>query len=102
MALACDVRLAKQGAGRIGLPEVNLGVLPGLGGTQRLAKGVGKALAVEMMGKGETFSFDRGKELGIINELFPRLGLREGEAAYAQQFRPARTDARAVECGYRA
>src|SRR5207302_210089 len=45
MALACDVRLAKQGAGRIGLPEVNLGVLPGLGGTQRLAKVVGKAPA---------------------------------------------------------
>src|ERR1041384_96753 len=48
MALACDVRLAKQGAGRIGLPEVNLGVLPGLGGTQRLAKVVGKARASEM------------------------------------------------------
>src|SRR5256714_1577333 len=68
MALACDVRLAKQGAGRIGLPEVNLGVLPGLGGTQRLAKVVGKALAIEMMAKGGTFLFDRGKELGLIDE----------------------------------
>ena len=96
MALACDVRLAKQGAGRIGLPEVNLGVLPGLGGTQRLAKVVGKALAIEMMAKGETFSFDRGKELGLINELFPAVGFREGVALYAQQFCPPHKAARAV------
>src|SRR5439155_4491278 len=84
MALACDVRLAKQGAGRIGLPEVNLGVLPGLGGTQRLAKGVGKALAIEMMAKGETFSFERGKELGLVNEIFPADGFREQVMLYAQ------------------
>src|SRR5438552_11145693 len=88
MALACDVRLAKQGAGRIGLPEVNLGVLPGLGGTQRLAKVVGKALAIEMMAKGETFSVDRGKELGLVNEILPAQGFRETVALYAQQFCP--------------
>src|SRR5206468_6160176 len=96
MALACDVRLAKQGAGRIGLPEVNLGVLPGLGGTQRLAKVVGKAPAIEMMAKGETFSVDRGKELGLVNEIFPAQGFREAVALYAQQFCPPHKAARAV------
>ena len=96
MALACDVRLAKQGAGRIGLPEVNLGVLPGLGGTQRLAKVVGKAPAIEMMAKGETFSVDRGKELGLVNEILPAQGFRETVALYAQQFCPPHKAARAV------
>src|SRR5204862_6264374 len=85
MALACDVRLAKQGAGRIGLPEVNLGVLPGLGGTQRLAKVVGKAPAIEMMAKGETFSVDGGKEFVIINVIFLAQGFRVAVGLYVQQ-----------------
>src|SRR5947208_5437889 len=71
IAMACDLRLAKENAGKVGLPEVNLGVLPGTGGTQRLARIVGKARAIEMMVKGETFSFDKAKELGPVNEVFP-------------------------------
>src|SRR5213080_4426960 len=71
LALACDVRLAKRDGGRIGLPEVNLGVLPGLGGTQRVAKIVGNSRAIEMMARGETLSFEAGKELGLVNEIFP-------------------------------
>ncbi len=70
IAMACDIRLAKENAGKIGLPEVNLGVLPGTGGTQRLARLVGKARAIELMAKGELFSFDRAKELGVVNEIF--------------------------------
>jgi enoyl-CoA hydratase/carnithine racemase len=96
MALACDVRVARENAGRIGLPEVNLGVLPGLGGTQRLAKVVGKSLAIELMAKGETFSFERGKELGLINEIFPADGFSEQVTLYAQQFCPPHKAARAV------
>jgi enoyl-CoA hydratase len=96
MALACDVRLAKAGAGRIGLPEVNLGVLPGLGGTQRLSKIVGKPHAIELMAKGETFSFERGKELGLVNEIFPADTFSEQVALYARQFCPPHKAARAV------
>src|SRR5512143_601526 len=56
VALAADLRIAKKDAGRIGLPEVLLGVLPGTGGTQRLSRLIGKSKAIELMAKGETFS----------------------------------------------
>src|SRR5271167_2156932 len=46
IALACDIRIAKKEGGKIGLPEVNLGVLPGTGGTQRFARAVGRARSV--------------------------------------------------------
>jgi enoyl-CoA hydratase/carnithine racemase len=49
VALACDLRVARKGSGRCGLPEVTLGVLPGTGGTQRLARTLGKAKAIELM-----------------------------------------------------
>ena len=71
IAMACDIRLAKENAGKIGLPEVNLGVLPGTGGTQRMARILGKSLSIELMVKGELFSFDRAKEIGLVNEIFP-------------------------------
>jgi enoyl-CoA hydratase len=96
IAMACDMRLAKENAGKIGLPEVNLGVLPGTGGTQRLARLVGKSLAIEMMVKGETFSFDRAKELGMVNEIFPAPGYWEQVLLYARQFCPPAKASKAV------
>ena len=58
IAMAADIRIAKKNAGKIGLPEVSLGVLPGTGGTQRLARLVGKSRSIEMMTTGATFSFE--------------------------------------------
>src|SRR6266581_936307 len=89
-------RLAKENAGKIGLPEVNLGVLPGTGGTQRLARIVGKTRAIEMMVKGETFSFDKAKELGLINEVFPADDYWEQVMLYAKQFCPPHKASKAV------
>src|ERR1700734_3158191 len=65
VALAADLRDARKGAGKMGLPEVNFGVLPGTGGTQRLSRVLGKSKAIELMAKGETFDFDRAAELGL-------------------------------------
>src|SRR6266550_3223662 len=91
-----DIRLAKENAGKIGLPEVNLGVLPGTGGTQRLARIVGKARAIEMMVKGETFSFDKAKELGLVNEVFPADDFWDQAMLYAKQFTPPHKASKAV------
>jgi enoyl-CoA hydratase/carnithine racemase len=70
VAMAADVRVARKGAGKMGLPEVSLGVLPGTGGTQRLVRIVGKSRAIELMATGELFSFERGHELGLINHIY--------------------------------
>ncbi|MDX6385025.1 MAG: enoyl-CoA hydratase [Blastocatellia bacterium] len=69
VAMAADIRIARRSAGKMGLPEVSLGVLPGTGGTQRLARAVGKSRAIELMATGELFSFEVGRELGLINRL---------------------------------
>jgi enoyl-CoA hydratase len=70
VAMAADLRIAHKGAGKMGLPEVSLGVLPGTGGTQRLVRIVGKSKAIELMATGQLFDFDHGFELGLINQLF--------------------------------
>src|SRR5205807_2914931 len=69
IALACDIRIAKQEGGKIGLPEVSLGVLPGTGGTQRLARIVGKSKAIELMALGQLFDFEEGEALGLVNQI---------------------------------
>src|SRR5260370_1001435 len=96
IAMACDLRVARENAGKIGLPEVNLGVLPGTGGTQRLARIVGKSLAIELMVKGETFSFERAQELGLVNEVFPAGAFWEQVLLYAKQFCPPHKASKAV------
>ena len=70
VALAADIRIARKDAGKLGLPEVSLGVLPGTGGTQRLVRLVGKSKAIELMATGQLFDFESGLELGILNQVF--------------------------------
>ena len=70
IALACDLRIAHAGAFRIGFPEVNLGVLPGTGGTQRLVRLVGKSRAIELMCEGANVPFDEASSLGLVNKLW--------------------------------
>ena len=67
IALAADLRVARKGSGKCGLPEVNLGVLPGTGGTQRLARIVGASKAIELMATGETFGYDEAEELRLVD-----------------------------------
>ena len=89
VALAADLRIARKGAGKMGLPEVSLGVLPGTGGTQRLVRLVGKSRAIELMATGELFSFERGLELGIINSIIEAEtadNFRDEILTYARQF----------------
>lgn len=71
IALAADIRIARQGSGKVGLPEVSLGVLPGTGGTQRLARLLGKSKAIEVMVEGNLFDFEQARDLGIINYVWP-------------------------------
>ena len=67
VALACDLRVARAGRGKLGLPEVALGVLPGTGGTQRLARVLGKARSIELMATGELLDTARAEQLGLVN-----------------------------------
>ena len=96
IAMAADIRLGCQGKSQIGLPEVNLGVLPGTGGTQRLARLVGKNKAIELMTTGRTFGFDEAKELGLVNEVFPAESFWDDVVEYARQFCPPNKAAKAV------
>src|SRR5205823_4695214 len=96
IAMAADIRIARKDSGKIGLPEVNLGVLPGTGGTQRLSRIVGKSRAIELMVTGNTFTFEEAKEYGIVNDIFDRENFMENVLDYARQFCPPNKAAKAV------
>jgi enoyl-CoA hydratase len=88
VALACDIRIARKEGGKIGLPEVNLGVLPGTGGTQRFSRVIGRAMALELMARGQTFSFEEALEMGLIHYIYNRETFWDEVMAYAKQFCP--------------
>ena len=69
VAMAADLRIARKGAGKVGLPEVTLGVLPGTGGTQRLTRLIGKSKAIELMATGSNMEMDEAVQLGIVNRV---------------------------------
>ncbi len=88
VALACDIRIARKDAGKIGLPEVNLGVLPGTGGTQRLSRVIGRARAFELMAIGKTFGFDEALQIGLIHHIYDSGTFWDDILSYARQFCP--------------
>ena len=99
VAMAADIRIARKDAGKIGLPEVSLGVLPGTGGTQRLVRMVGKSKAIELMVTGQLITFERAEELGIVSQVFEAETLEEFAKMiheYALQFTTPKKAAMAV------
>ncbi len=88
VAMAADLRVTRKDAGKFGLPEVALGVLPGTGGTQRLARALGKSKAMELMVTGKTFGADEAHRLGLVHEVFDVSADDFAAKAmeYAQQF----------------
>jgi enoyl-CoA hydratase len=101
VAMAADIRIAKRNAGKIGLPEVALGVLPGTGGTQRLARLIGKARAIELMATGRLMTMDDALAMGIVTEAWGDEELQGRSFAdavldYARQFTPPHKASRAV------
>ncbi len=96
IALACDIRIARKGAGKIGLPEMNLGVLPGTGGTQRMARALPKNKAIELMAEARLMEFEEALDLGLINYIYDAEGYWERVMAYAHSFCPPNKAAKAV------
>ncbi|HVS21129.1 MAG TPA: enoyl-CoA hydratase-related protein [Pyrinomonadaceae bacterium] len=99
VAMAADIRVAHRNAGKMGLPEVSLGVLPGTGGTQRLARIVGKSTAIELIATGELFDFEKGQKLGLVNQIHDADSsekFMDQVMNYARQFTTPNKAARAV------
>ena len=99
IAMACDMRVARAGGSRVGLPEINLGVLPGTGGTQRLSRLVGKSRSIEMMITGDLFGFDAALEHGIVNRVIEadsRDDFMASALEFAGQFTPPGKASKAV------
>jgi len=86
IAMAADIRIARKEGGRLGLAEINLGVMPGMGGTQRLPRLVGKAKALELCATGKTIAFEEALEMGLIHYIYERDNFMDKVMDYARQF----------------
>ena len=96
IAMATDLRLISDGAWRMGLPEVTLGVLPGTGGTQRLPRIVGKSRAIDLMVTGRMLTPKEALDWGLVNRVFPREKFWEETIAFARSLTYPEHSARAV------
>ncbi len=88
IAMAADLRIACKGAGKVGLPEVALGVLPGTGGTQRLGRLLGKAKAIELLIEGRNMDFEEAQTLGLVNRVLEPAGFFDQVLELARSFCP--------------
>lgn len=91
IALACDIRIARRGDSKIGLPEANLGLMPGTGGTQRAARLMGKSRALQLMIESDNLDVERALELGLVNYVWDATTREEFQAKvveYARRFLP--------------
>lgn len=91
LAMACDLRIAEAGDHAYGLPEARLGILPGAGGTQRLARLVGEARALEMTLRGRTVGPAEALALGMVHEVAPDAAAHAADIARELAARPAKT-----------
>jgi len=85
IAMACDLRLAKRGNYKLGLPEVQLGLIPGNGGSQRLARIVGASRAYELLVSGESFGPEEAYRIGLVNALIEPDEFQGRSSAWAQR-----------------
>jgi enoyl-CoA hydratase len=84
IALSCDLRVMAKDSGKIGLPEVTLGVLPGTGGTQRLPRLIGTARALDLMITGRLLSPEEALQIGLVNYVYPKESFTEELTSYAK------------------
>ncbi len=82
LAMSCHIRYAAESA-RMGQPEINLGIIPGFGGSQRLPRLIGKGAALELLLGGDPVKADRGLELGLVDRVFPDAELLDAALAMA-------------------
>lgn len=84
LALACDLRIAAESA-KFGLPEIEIGAIPGAGGTSRLSRVVGLSRAKEMVFFGERISAEEAYRIGLVNKVFPVDRFKEETLSYAHK-----------------
>ena len=84
MALACDIRIASEKA-KFGQPEVGLGIIPGFGGTQRMARIIGTGAAMELIYTADTIDAQKAKEIGMVNYVIPAEELMDKTMEMAQK-----------------
>lgn len=96
VALAADIRIARQGGGKCGLPEVALGVLPGTGGTQRLLRLLGKHQAMRLMIEGKNVGFEEARDLGLVDEIIEAEDFQEAALDFARKYLPPHKASRSV------
>ncbi|HEY3592615.1 MAG TPA: enoyl-CoA hydratase/isomerase family protein [Polyangiaceae bacterium] len=99
IALACDLRIAKKDSGKLGLPQVDLGLMPGAGGTQRAARLIGKSRALSLIAEGATLDYEAAHAIGLVNHVWEapsRDAFLSQVVDYARKFVPPNKASMAV------